>query len=107
MCALVDLKIIIILPNLIKINALISFHIVWFILLHPQIFRTKMKNELQSTRATFSRNSLCKRAPQFICISKKATRWGLDVGLRIEIRLQYNKLELRDLALTLNFRQAE
>ena len=107
MCALVDLKIIIILPNLIRINVSISFHTVWFISLHPQIFRTKMKNELQPTRATFSRNSHCKRAPQCICISKKATGWGLDVWLRIEIRLQYNTLELRDSALTLNFRQAE
>ena len=73
---------------------------------HPG-FQTKMKNELQPTTATFSSNSHCKRAPHCLCISRKATGWRLDVWFRIEIRLQYNTLELRDSALTLNFRQAE
>ena len=31
-----------------------------------------------------------------VYVSKKATLWGLDVWLRIEIRLQCNLLELRD-----------
>ena len=31
-----------------------------------------------------------------VYVSKKATGWGLDVWLRIEIRLQCNTLELRD-----------
>ena len=31
-----------------------------------------------------------------VYVSKKATGWGLDVWLRIEIRLQCNLLELRD-----------
>ena len=31
-----------------------------------------------------------------VYVSKKATGWGLDVWLRIEIRLQCNMLELRD-----------
>ena len=31
-----------------------------------------------------------------VYVSEKATGWGLDVWLRIEIRLQCNLLELRD-----------